>query len=72
MTNSDIPSWVTDEARAKKAAQAPAPSVDVDNKFVIPVKHNNDGSVADTSSLSSGEQTCERSDTAACLRAKPL
>ena len=55
--NSDIPSWVLDNARAKSAAHAPAPSVDVDNKFVIPVKRND---VAGASSLGSGEQTCER------------
>ena len=55
--NSDIPSWVLDEARAKSPAHAPAPSVDVADKFVIPVKHQD---VAAASSLNSGEQTCER------------
>ena len=54
--NSDIPSWVVSDA-ASKTSHAPAPSVDVDNRFTIPV---NRGSVNDASSLN-GEQTCESS-----------
>lgn len=54
--NSDIPSWVISDA-AGKTSHAPAPSVDVNNRFTIPV---NRGSVNDASSLN-GEQTCESS-----------
>ena len=54
--NSDIPSWVVGDA-AGKTSHAPAPSVDVNNRFTIPV---NRGSVNDASSLN-GEQTCESS-----------
>ena len=52
--NSDIPSWVVGDA-AGKSSPAPAPSVDVPNRFTLPV---NRGSVNDASSLN-GEQTCE-------------
>ena len=58
--NSDIPSWVTSDADKASRARAPAPSMDVDNRFTIPVKRDNRGSVNDASSLN-GEQTCESS-----------
>ncbi|CAL5224001.1 g6619 [Coccomyxa viridis] len=66
--NSDIPSWVLDEARAKSPAHAPAPSVDVADKFVIPVKHQD---VAAASSLNSGEQTSPAGTTNGATQAVP-